>query len=150
LKLFGKSGWRKVIVHLAVAEWKEFDCAVWTMVDDAADMLHAPLFFSRYSDAASGQRVEIQIQTDQPDEKLWTFFTAYGPHVLKVEFAATDGSDVYAAAYALSRKLRGKGEPLTKDVLHFTLNMTGYSYAQEVRLLAEEVAAMAANMEKLA
>jgi len=60
-----------------------------------------------------------------------------------------DESPAHAQAYLLSRLLRGKGEELTKDVLHWMLNMSGYSYAQEVRLLAENVAHMAGNIEKV-
>lgn len=127
--------WRKVIVHLGEIEWSELSVAAWDMVDDFW-LKHdqPPIYFARYSLPPRGDsRVEIQTQTKCKNADLQSWFL--GPGVLRVDVSTCDGSDAHAAAYLLARELRGKDEALTKDALHWALNMMGYSYTGEIRVL---------------
>ena len=146
--LFTKSKWRKVIIHLGVIEWTELNVVAWDMVDDFwLKHKEPPIYFARYCQPPVGDsRVEIQTEWQGTDLELKKWFE--GPGVLQVEVSTVDGSIPHAVAYLLARQLRGKGEPLTRDTIHWALNMTGYSYNGEVRLLAEQVAIMAANQEQ--
>ena len=131
-------------------DWKAFDLAVWNLADGASDTLNVPLYFARYSDPLTGDlRVELQLNIeDKSDTEMEDYFHGL-KGIVKCSIVPCDGSFPHAAAYVLSRLLRGKGEPLTKDTVHWLLNMVGYSYPQEIRLHCEAAASMAENMEKL-
>ena len=149
MNLFKRSKWRKVIVHLGAIEWEELNVVAWDMVDRFWVEQNKPsLYFARYSEPPAGDsRVEIQTRWDgDPEELVGWFSNIEG--VTGVGLASTDGSEPHTAAYLLARHLRGQGEALTKDTLHWALNMTGYSYTGEIRVLAEQVATMAANQER--
>ena len=142
-----KSPWRKVILYVGGKDWADFDTFAWDAADRLWQVEQAPMYYARYSDLAGNERVEIQVKTDWTPGQFQSFFEDMD--VNRIEVKACEGSPAHAAAYLLARELKGKGEPLMKDVMHWTFNMAGYSYMQEIRLLGEEVAAMAANLEQV-
>lgn len=153
MNLFGKkSNWRKVVVHLQGLEQHDLQLCGWDMTDSLWGETKAPMFFAHYCDPAGNARVEIKVELDWSVTQFELFFRSVrwwsAQYVHSVSVEPFNESPAHAQAYLLARLLRGKGEPLTKDVLHWTLNMTGYSYAQEIKLLAEHVAHMAENVDK--
>lgn len=125
--------------------------AGWDMTDALWQATKAPMFFAHYSDP-SGVRVEIKAELDWPALHIEAFFrrTSFwsAQFIKNIAVTSFNESPAHALAYLLSRELRGKGEPFTKDVLHWVLNMTGYTYTQEMRILAEHVAHMTGHVEK--
>jgi len=147
--LFGnKSAWKRVTIRLwGLDDQHGLHTCGWDFTDRLWEATKAPMFFAHYSSPNGQASVEIKVELDWTTAKFKEFFD--GPSTSSVVVEPFNGSPAHAQAYLLSRLLRGKGEELTKDVLHWTLNMSGYSYAQEVRLLAESVAHMAGNIEKM-
>jgi len=147
-----KSLWKKVIINLWGLEPHDLQAYGWAFTDKLWLATKAPMFFAHYSDRESA-RVEIKVALDWTLEHFKEFFGT--PHevgasaINSITMEPFGGSPAHAQAYLLSRELRGAGEELTKDALHWALNMTGYSYAQEIRILAEHVAHMAGNLEKV-
>lgn len=149
LSLFGpkKTKWRKVIIYLAPMTWQELTVVSWNIVDEFWQNNKQPLlYYARYNSPGSESRIEMQVEWEGTEDELAACF--YGPGINGSASTGCDGSPAHAAAYLMARQLWGKGEPLTKDTLHWMLNMTGYSYVQEVKLLSEQVATMAANLER--
>jgi hypothetical protein len=147
MNLFGKkSSWKKVVVHLWGLEQHDLQMCGWDFTDRLWKKTAAPMFFAHYSNPNGEARVEIKVELDWSAQQFEQFFASQ--NVSKVTVEDFNASPAHALAYLLSRELRGKGEVFTKDVLHWALNMTGYSYAQEMRILAEHIAHMAENIEK--
>jgi hypothetical protein len=147
LKLFkNKSRWRKVTLYTNGLDGADLELLALQVADRLWLKTGAPLYYARYSKPNGESRIEIQIKVDWLREQFWEFITEAANTHIHVEDA--DGSEAHAQAYLLARQLHGKGDEFTKDVLHWLLNMTGYSYAQEIRLLGEEISAMATNLEE--
>jgi len=154
MKLFGKkSAWKKITIELVGLEQQHdlYLCG-WDLTDGLWETTKAPMFFAHYSTPGHAW-VEIKTELDWDAARIELFFRSVkfwaAQYLQSISVVPFDESPAHAQAYLLSRLLRGKGEELTKDVLHWMLNMSGYSYAQEVRLLAENVAHMAGNIEKV-
>lgn len=147
LSLFSKPDWFKVSIYLGCMTWQEMAVISWNIIDDFwAHNGQPPLYYARYTSPGTDSRIEMQVKWGGSAKQLEALF--HGPGINKVYVTGCVGSDAHAEAYLMARQLRGKGEPLTKDTLHWMLNMTGYSYVQEVKLLSEQVATMAANLER--
>lgn len=154
MSLFGKkSQWKKVSLYVSLTDWADLSLYAWEATDRLWEATKAPMYYARYSEPHSTEgRVEIQVELDWTREQFETLFKTdtLAPVINQlVVLKWPAGSLAHANAYLLSRELRGKGEALTKDALHWALNMTGYSYAQELRLLGEQVSVLAGNMEKV-
>lgn len=149
MKLFKKkAGWRLVIIHTDGVYGHDLNRVAWNAADCLCDKMHAPLYFAHYSTPNGESRVEIKVKLTWSLKQFQDFFREEyclaASH--RIEVKPFNGSLEHAQAYLLSRELRGKGDVLTSDVLHWLMNMTGYSYAQEIRVLAAHVAAMACNL----
>lgn len=148
MSLFAKkSAWKKVVVNLWGLENHDLEMCGWDFTDRLWQKTAAPMYFAHYSHPNGEERVEIKVELDWSAQQFEQFFASQNVRSVTVE--DFNGSRAYAQAYLLSRDLRGKGEPLTKDVIHWTLNMAGYAYVQEMRILSEQVAHMAENMEPM-
>ena len=146
MSIFRKHHWRKVILHTSNLDWIDLAAFAWNAADRLWQGNNPPLYYASYSDPKTGkQRVEIQIESDRELEFYTAFFA--GTVVDKVEVSVCEGSPAHAAAYLLARELRGGGEALTEDVIHWTFNMTGYIYLQEVRLHGAMTARLAGYLE---
>lgn len=147
MRLFGKPDWFKVTIYLGSMTWQELMVISWNIIDDFwVHNEQPPLYYARYTAPGTDSRIEMQVKWRSTAKELEALF--HGPGINRVSVTGCEGSEAHAAAYLLARQLKGKGEPLTKDTLHWMLNMTGYSYVQEVKLLSEQVATMAANLER--
>jgi len=153
MNLFSKkSAWKKIVVELAGLEQHDLHLCGRDMTDELWKETKAPMFFAHYSNPNGHAWVEIKTELDWDATRIDLFFRSTrfwsAQFIQNVAVTSFNESPAHALAYLLSRELRGKGEVFTKDVLHWTLNMTGYSYAQEIKLLAEHVAHIAGNIEK--
>lgn len=153
MSLFGKkSAWKKVVIELQGLEQHDLQLCGWDMTDALWQETKAPMFFAHYADSSGHARVEIKTELDWDATRIELFFRRTSHYsaqfIQNITVTAFNDSPAHAQAYLLSRLLRGKGEDLTKDALHWALNMAGYSYAQEVKLLAEHIAHMADNIHK--
>lgn len=152
MSLFGsRSGWVQVIIPVWGLDWSELSLLAWEITDRLWSETGAPMYFARYSEPGGFCRIEIKVKLDWSAQRFQGYMQDVGREEIDMpglRVKDIDGSPAHAQAYLLSRLLRGKGEALTKDVLHWTLNMTGYSYAQEIRIMGEQVAHMADNLEK--
>jgi len=101
------------------------------------------LYYCRYMSATT-RCVEFKLLPACEDDKLLEFLRGK-QDVRDVTVEPWDGSggDVYAQAFALARMLRGKGDEHVGDVAHWLLNMTGYSYVQELQFYARGTATVA-------
>lgn len=146
--LFKKPEWFKVTIYLGSMTWQELMVLSWNIVDEFWSNNRQPsLYYARYTSPGTDSRIEMQVKWPGDAKELEALFS--GPGINRCVVAGhNEGSEAHAAAYLLARQLKGKGETLTKDTLHWMLNMTGYSYVQEVKLLSEQVATMAANLER--
>ena len=152
MSLFNKSKWKKITIELhGLDDSHDLHLCGWDMTDALWQETKAPMFFAHYSDPSGWVQVEIKTELDWDALRIEAFFrrtSFYSAQFIKeVTVVQFSESPAHAQAYLLSRLLRGEGEALTKDVLHWMLNMTGYSYMQEIRLLAEHAARMAENIE---
>lgn len=152
--MFGKkSYWKKIVVELQTLEPHDLQLCGWDMTDELWKETKAPMFFAHYSDPSGRAWVEIKCDLAWEAVRIDLFFrsTCYwtAQFIKEIRVEPFNESPAHAQAYLLSRELRGKGEALTKDVMHWALNMTGYSYAQEIRLCGEQVSTLASNIEKV-
>jgi len=149
---FNKSAWKKITIELQGLEQHDLNLCGWDMTDALWQETKAPMFFAHYAYPSGHAQVEIKTELDWDATRIELFFRStsfYSAQFIQnIAVTSFNESPAHAQAYLLSRLLRGKGEAHTKDVLHWMLNMTGYSYAQEIRLLAEHAAHMAGNIEK--
>jgi len=153
MSFFGsKSSWVRVVIPVWGLDWSELSLIAWEITDRLWSETQVPMYFAHYSEPGGYCRVEIKVKLDWTVQKFQGYMQDFGRmeiDVPNVKVSGIDGSDAHAQAYLLARQLRGKGEPLTKDVLHWTMNMTGYSYAQEIRLMGQQVAHFAESLEKI-
>jgi hypothetical protein len=153
MNFFKTSKWKKIVIELQGAQGHDLHLCGRDMTDALWDETHAPMFFAHYSEPLTGKvQVEIKVELDWSHDAIDLFFRRTSlwaaQYVQKVSTSPFNESPAHAQAYLLSRLLRGKGEEQTKDVLHWMLNMTGYTYPQEIKLLGEHVAHLAGNIEK--
>lgn len=154
MKLFGKkSAWKKITIELVgLEQGHDLHQCGWDLTDGLWEKTKAPMFFAHYSTPGGKAWVEIKTELDWEAGAIELFFRSTqfwaAQHVERVSVTPFNESPAHAQAYLLSRLLRGKGEVMTKDVLHWALNMTGYTYAQEIKLLAEQTAVIAGNIER--
>lgn len=145
--------WKKIIVYLEGLETHDLQLCGWDMTDQLWQETKAAMYFAHYADMGrTWVEIKAEITWDTPRIELFlrrtdNWSAQYIKDIRVVDFAALTETPAHAQAYLLSRSLRGKGEELTKDVLHWMLNMTGYSYAQEISLLAEHISEMATKFE---
>jgi hypothetical protein len=151
--LSGRStAWQKVTVEVSALGLNgdpDFIALAWSIADAIWDATQAPLYFARYSQPGQmTHRIEFKVELNWSREKyaqllgeeVWWSVASVEP---------CDGSVPHAQAYLLSRTLRGLGEPLMRDTVHWLYNMSGYNYAQEARMNCEEAIQMLGIIEKM-
>ena len=133
-----KSTWIKIVVHLASkpsGPAPEEIAIKWTEAfEDRFRVSH--LYFANYR-SQYGSHFEISALTGADPGKIRTFFKRC-ISVTGVDVQSRDdGSLAHAAAYQMLKLLPPRGEKLRidaalGDVLHWTMNMYGYDYLDEV------------------
>lgn len=109
-----------------------------TLLDSA---LVSKVYFARYSNPHENTAyVEFKVLPTASDEQIANVLRSYdAPEITTITVELFDGDDAHAEAFRLSRLLRGKGTDHAADVIHWLLNMTGYSYLDEIQLHASAV-----------
>jgi hypothetical protein len=147
--IFGRLTWQKVVVEVHTEDTDMFVQAALDITDLLWERALAPMYFARYSGPNTPCRVEIKVELGWSKDKYQDLFENIYPWTRVVSVEPVEGSREHAYAYLLSRELRGKGEPLMRDTMHWLFNMSGYSYPQEIRMLCETSAVLIKNMEHM-
>lgn len=147
MNLFKKPAWRLVRVHVLM-DWKDMDAFAFDtgcrLMDDG---WASKLYFARYMDpVACTSYVEFKLVPLRTDALLRLWLSDRYKDVNKVDIEGFEGSDAHAEAFNMARQLRGLGDDKISDILHWCLNMTGYTYTQEIKMLSLHCASCANNL----
>lgn len=151
MPIFKKKHWRVVRVSVLMDSLQMNTYAFETACALLDRELVSKVYFARYGDPHAGTTyVEFKVVPLVPDKELETYLKlAYENEVSAVDIQPFDGSDAHAQAFLMARLLRGSGDEQIADVVHWLLNMTGYSYMDEVKLYARSTHQIASTMAKM-
>lgn len=146
--LFTKPKWRLVRAHVLM-DGNEMESFGFETACELVDRNYASkLYYCRYL-SRELRCVEFKLLPLRDDDTLVSLLSGKQDVTsATVEPWDGGGGEPYAQAFVLARLLRGKGDEHVADVLHWALNMTGYTYAQEVGLYAQATVVIAGNLGK--
>lgn len=150
MPIFRKKQWRIIRVSVLMDSFQMNTYAFDTACALLDKELASKVYFARYGNPHAGTTyVEFKLVPLVSDEHLDTFLRDHGPEIANVEIFPFNGSDAHAQAFLMARLLRGQGDEQIADVVHWMLNMTGYSYMDEVKLFARSSFQIADTMNKM-
>jgi len=151
MPIFKKKAWRVVRVNVLMDSLTMDAFAFNTAGTLLDNKLASKVYFARYGDPhANTTYVEFKLVPLVPDKELETYLRlTYETEVSAVDIQPFEGSDAHAEAFVLARMMRGTGDDQIADVVHWLLNMTGYSYMDEVKLHSRSTYQIADSMNKM-
>ena len=145
-----KKLWRVIRVHVLMDSKQMSAYAFLTASVLLDEQKVSKVYFASYSNPHAGTTyVEFKVLPRVSDEELKAHLGAYGPEIHAIDIQPFEGSDAHAQAFLLARTMRGSGGEQINDVVHWLLNMNGFSYLDEIKLHSHASHQLADNMQKM-
>lgn len=148
--IFKKHLWRIIRVSVLMDSDQVNTYAFNTATDLLDKKLVSKVYFARYGTPRAGTTyVDFKLVPSVPDAELEAYLFTRGPEIHTIETMPFEGSDAHAQAFLLAQQLRGSGDDNIAVVLHWLLNMTGFSYTDEVKLHAKAAYTIADGLNRI-